>query len=824
MAVVANVAINVDSRGASAKLKQVANQSKELQRAAEKTTAGLQKQNSSLGVLARGALKLAAAYATLNAAQSAFRAGIARIESERRIEFLAKGYGEVTQLQNAATKAAKRFGTSQTEANKALADVFARLRPVGVSLGDIVSVYNGFNTAARISGSSAVESANAFRQLSQALGSGALRGDEFNSISEQVPGILTAISKETGVAQGQLRKYAAEGKITADVVIRALKRIEAEGANQLASALGGPEQAIRDFQNASEDLQVALTNAIVPEMASAFRDLAAIIQGLEPAIRFIGGLIAQTLSGFRTLVDSVRGGEVVDRLRKGGGLGLRPVKEKEELRSFFGDERFGELEQQARETSSKSGQPFAVALEDALKVAIEAKDAVAATANQYSSMPEKIVKAVDAAGVLTNRAKEHLTSVRNASSQIQNQITALDGAQSVEAARLDALKATNNLERQRLTFSFQYAKNAQEASNIAIALFNNQVQAANLEAQSKLASLEYDRQKLALQAELQSAKIDEIYAEGELQKLKASSIEDEAKRIQKIQEINAQTQNAVNAQANVAAQARKQIDIQDQIIQFQQNSIEAVRQQRIEAAAVELKQKLVSEKIQMSADNASQLAVRLQNSAVQAGNGAQGANNLATGLNRAATNAQNTSTMMIQVATQANNAANAINNAAAAQQRLNAARAAQAQAPQVQAAADGAYWPGGFKAFAEGGVVNKPTMGLVGEGGESEYIIPASKMRAAMERYASGARGSSVIPNSTGGGGGGMAPNGQDMMPSINPSVNVTTGPVMNMNGANYVSQNDFVAGLQSASRRGAEMAIQMLRSGGGMRKRLGVG
>ncbi len=45
--------------------------------------------------------------AGLNAAQNAIKSGIDRIESERRIEFLAKGYGEVASLQNAATKAAK---------------------------------------------------------------------------------------------------------------------------------------------------------------------------------------------------------------------------------------------------------------------------------------------------------------------------------------------------------------------------------------------------------------------------------------------------------------------------------------------------------------------------------------------------------------------------------------------------------------------------------------------------------------------------------------------------------------------------------------------
>lgn len=81
--------------------------------------------------------------------------------------------------------------------------------------------------------------------------------------------------------------------------------------------------------------------------------------------------------------------------------------------------------------------------------------------------------------------------------------------------------------------------------------------------------------------------------------------------------------------------------------------------------------------------------------------------------------------------------------------------------------------------FATGGYVSSPTNALVGEGG-SEYVIPASKMSAAMERYAAGKRGNEVVPN------------GNDTQ------VNVSTGPVMQMNGENYVTQSDFEKGLRS--------------------------
>ena len=236
--------------------------------------------------------KLALAYGALRAGQAAISAGISRIESERRIQFLAQSYGEAAQLAQAAANAARKFGVSQTEANEALATTYARLRPVGVSLQEIEGIYAGFSTAARISGASATEAEGAFRQLAQGLGSGALRGDEFNSVAEQVPLILTAVSKETGIAQGKLRDYAAEGKITSDVVIRALKRIEKEGADQLEAALDGPQQKIKDFQNASEDLAVAFSRELIPEMTGAISELAQTLRDLIPILKAIGRVAA----------------------------------------------------------------------------------------------------------------------------------------------------------------------------------------------------------------------------------------------------------------------------------------------------------------------------------------------------------------------------------------------------------------------------------------------------------------------------------------------------------------------------------------------------
>jgi hypothetical protein len=95
--------------------------------------------------------------------------------------------------------------------------------------------------------------------------------------------------------------------------------------------------------------------------------------------------------------------------------------------------------------------------------------------------------------------------------------------------------------------------------------------------------------------------------------------------------------------------------------------------------------------------------------------------------------------------------------------------------------------------FAQGGVVNGPTLAMVGEGGEREYIIPASKMAAASANYLSGARGNSVIP-------------------SGNAQINVTTGPVMQQGGQQYVSMAD----LERAMRKTADGVYASLRTPAG--------
>ena len=296
-------------------------------RAFRDAEAGAARLGKRMGGLRGTVGKAAIAFAAFRAVQT----GIQRTESARRIKLLGERFGEYTQLQDAATAAAKKFKLSQTEANEALANTFARLRPLGVSLEDITSTFGGFRTAAVLGGATAAEASAAFTQLSQALGSGALRGDEFRSIAEQAPLVLQAISDETGIAAGELKKYAAEGLLTSDIVIKALKRIEREGAGRLAQSLDGPAAKIKEFQNATEDVQVALTESVIPELSKSFVILAEIITDLKPVIKGVGDFAATVLGGIASAIERIRdpgklASEVqTDRARKlmAKGISLR---------------------------------------------------------------------------------------------------------------------------------------------------------------------------------------------------------------------------------------------------------------------------------------------------------------------------------------------------------------------------------------------------------------------------------------------------------------------------------------------------------------------
>ena len=109
----------------------------------------------------------------------------------------------------------------------ATAGLFTKVNDVGKQMGmtqqQSLDLVKTINMAVQTGGGSAQASEAAIVQLTQALQSGVLRGDEFNSIMEQAPGISTALAKSLGVTTGELRKMAENGELSAEKVIKSLQ-------------------------------------------------------------------------------------------------------------------------------------------------------------------------------------------------------------------------------------------------------------------------------------------------------------------------------------------------------------------------------------------------------------------------------------------------------------------------------------------------------------------------------------------------------------------------------------------------------------------------
>jgi len=120
---------------------------------------------------------------------------------------------------------------------------------LGLSQGDLLGITETISQAMKVSGASAAEAAGSLRQLAQALASGTLRGDEFNSMNEQAPRLMQALADQLGITRGELRAMAEAGELTSERLVAAFQgqgdRIAAEFA-VLPKTFAGVFQKIRN--------------------------------------------------------------------------------------------------------------------------------------------------------------------------------------------------------------------------------------------------------------------------------------------------------------------------------------------------------------------------------------------------------------------------------------------------------------------------------------------------------------------------------------------------------------------------------------------------
>ena len=166
-----------------------------------------------------------------------FKAGIAGFGANQ-LKGFADGYTEIQNklrlVESASISSSKGLNNvfdialKTNQSINATSGVYQRFaqnaETLKISQAQIASLTETVSKAVAVSGASAGAADAALTQFGQALGSGILRGDEFNSVMEQTPALAKAIATGLGVTTGELRNMAKEGKLTMDVLVPALER------------------------------------------------------------------------------------------------------------------------------------------------------------------------------------------------------------------------------------------------------------------------------------------------------------------------------------------------------------------------------------------------------------------------------------------------------------------------------------------------------------------------------------------------------------------------------------------------------------------------
>ena len=831
-----------------------------------------------MNTLSRSLGQVALAFGSITTAAALFNTTINREESERRIKLVAGAYGEAAQLADAAGRAAKKFGIGQTEANLAIADTFARLKPLGTSLKDIESVYSGFNTAVKLSGVTAEEAQSAFRQLNQALGSGVLRGDEFTRISEAIPSILITIADEMDVTIGELKKLGSEGLLTSDVVVRALKRVEKEGADRVAESLKGPRQQLINLQNAGEDLASELGKFLLPafidlvqkstelvkelnkvaevmnklpqpvkDTAAAFVLLGSAIAGISLVGGAFGGLAG--ISGVVTGLGNAAKGAVTQVAKLGGGaktvatgwtaaggaitkttvaingatLALGGLKIAFAALAIGGFAKIlFDINSEIQETNRllKGGTEVLDDLEKKIRETEQAIDDAARSTGFWEAIFNEFILGVgNADGALQglNKRLDEFIAKRNVV-RSQADFESRDNQKDANREGFDMDEVNRILGNNKPTATTDTggskASKAKEDPipgltrqlNLSDELLANQraiLQAKFDENEEQLRSLELERVNIQLR--------------GKIAEINAEDISDKAKELK------------ILLAQNEAFTEREQILSESAIAEkeLRQNADEILEDLRAEGALLDAKlagkgeEFLINQRInEILKENklleegevrAIVLANREKAKALKKLKEEQAFNKqVITTIGKGLEDAL---VKTLEVAIQKTEDLGDALKQIASQLLLSLGRQFLSRGiGQAQSALFPKLFP-----MAEGGYVTGPTPALVGEGGESEYVIPSSRMDSALAKYSAGARGDSVVSD-----------NGAPTISSGGPGANGPmainiSGGIMQFGGEDFIRKDQIPAIVSQASKAGEAMTLRRLQMSPSARNRVGI-
>ncbi len=226
-----------------------------------------------------------------------------------RLSLIAGSQQNVAALNDMIYQSAQRARGGYLDMAQAVSQLTLNARDAFPDPREAVSFIEGTQKLFVIGGASKENQKNAMLQLTQAMASGRLQGDEFRSISENAPMIQNILAKSMGVSRGQLKQLASEGKITADVIKTAIVGNMAEINAQF-------EAMPKKWGDHFTDLKNVATRAFVPiyddiSTLANSQGVKQFISGAKTGIVFLSNLIRKMATGFREFMAVAKPGILV---------------------------------------------------------------------------------------------------------------------------------------------------------------------------------------------------------------------------------------------------------------------------------------------------------------------------------------------------------------------------------------------------------------------------------------------------------------------------------------------------------------------------------
>ena len=756
MSVVANVAINVDSRNAVSKLREVQGQAQQTERA--------------FGGIAAAVGKLAIAFAGIQAIKFVFTQAAELQTQARSLEILAGSAAKAGKI----IKELQDLGAVTPFTSTELIDAAKRLQAFGVEADKVVETTRRLADA---SGATGAELSGLVTAYGQVQAKGRLQGEELLQFQERGIGLQQELRKMYGMTGDEFQKALEKGQISAKAVEVALQRLTdvggkyANGAIAQSDTLNGKLSTLQDsFQRLAQNIGTFF----------------------EPVFKFL-------IDGINAFLDRVNNGLRVSAQLKANEQAA--IQTRQKFGAFRAINPFDQEAQRYEENLRKS----------LLKSGLSAGRGAAPKApGAASAVPALLIPsgvgsrggsgraAGGGADKAANDAKRAAEQAAQAEKQIQDRLRGLIR----EVELIDQIAGIKELQFQAEIDGNKELQIRLQGEERIIQIMQSTAQALDGITDQRL------KQNILAKAESEIASSrQETYFE--MQRI-------EAERTKSFDEIIAGLDLELALKSATTEQAREQLRLEAEIAKlkgFTPEQTDAIKGKKTELAKPKEESQKIEERLGKVKDELKELT-SLSNQVTQGAEAIGGAFQQAfMGLVSGSMTAKEALASFFKSV--ADHFLDMASQMIAKMIEMFILQTILGIIGGGAGGGGGGNYSGAFKSapktsfgsalampklMAEGGFVTGPTSAVIGEGGESEYVIPASKMQSAMARYSRGARGEGVIAGSGGGAEGGTA------TAAAGPMVVDVRYNVERINEVEYVTASQFQAGMRQAAQQGLSL------------------